>query len=172
MAARAAAILKVHHHYVRDGPNGLENGGNAPLAAKDGDAVLDELLKEAEMEISMRNSPALPAPKAEEMSPSQTANVTINGHHRELSFANNSQWTGNLSVKRVIRAHPATRLGVWTRKDWRALEQCFIDERRRTVQTRRKLRVADVVQIYLDSEGISIAECVGEWHMYVLLSKC
>jgi hypothetical protein len=165
MAARAAAILKVHHRYIHDGAV-PEGASVAAASAQDGEAVLDELLKEAEMEISMRN--ATPAPKVEEGSPSRMADTTVVTHQH--SFANTSQWTGNLSARRVVRQHPVTRLGVWTRKDWRALEQCFIDERRRTVQTRRKLRVVDVVQTYLDSEDMVPAQCIGEWHMYVALA--
>lgn len=160
-AARAAAILKVHHLYVHDGPAPPPLSRSASQA-KDGETVLDELLKEAEMEVSMRNGIVT---KVEETSPSRVLENVRRRHLSDHSLGNASQSHANRSARRVTREPPASRLGVWTRKDWRALEQCFIDERRRTGQHGTRLRGEDVIQLYLESEGIAVEQCVGEWHM-------
>lgn len=150
-AARAAAILKVHHQYIQDGhwPAGISP--SPPIAARsaseDGERVLDELLREAELEVSTMRA-------AEQSAVGEiSAEVSTDVEESKL---------GNISAARVIR-QPPSRLGIWTKHDWRELEQCFIDERRRTNRLREELDPKEVVKLYLESQQMTAEDCVGEW---------
>lgn len=158
-AARAAALLKGHHRYVHGDTRQLDD--TALTSAKDGDTILDELLK-IEMENSLRNGPTAAA----SMSPVRTINGTSKRHRRDQSLANTSARTVNLSARRVPKDQLAKPLGRWQVSDWRSLEQCFIDERRRATQKGRRMRNADVIQAYLESRDILAAHCKGEWDLY------
>ena len=124
--------------------------------------ALDELLKMAECEVLQV------APKEEQISPQLGYMAAFDdtgvqgGHVSELTQRAS---VPNLSVRRYMREHPSERLHSWTRHDWRTLEQCFIDERRRTSRMREAFEVKEVVRLYLEGEGLSEADCALEWHL-------
>jgi hypothetical protein len=150
-AARAAAILKIHHKYIQEGswparsPDFAEQSGNSP----EGERVLDELLKEAELEVSMYT---------EDFETTSQLDISVES---EEAKPNQSLLPGR-SLK-----HGSHRLAVWTRHDWRNLEQCFIDERRRTKLAKIEFDANEVVRIFLENEQLRLENCVGEWDTWV-----
>lgn len=124
--------------------------------------ALDELLKMAESEVLQV------VPKVEQISPQLgfIAAFDDTGMDRNhVSEVTQRASAPNLSVRRFVREHPSVRLHSWSRHDWRTLEQCFIDERRRTARTREPFEVKEVVRLYLEAEELSEADCALEWHL-------
>lgn len=160
-AARAAAILKIHHHYIHDGfwPAGVNPVSRAASgSSEEGERALDDLLRQAEREVSMQLQEGSPNSQqyldSSQECPSASVSSSTTAHaeeHRERS----------VSASRHIPDHTQSR--AWTRFDWRALEQCFIDELRRKRMTRESVDPAEVVRLYLDNEQMETGQCVGEW---------
>ena len=149
-AARATAILKIHHHYIQGGcwPDIQPDSVVHHVNGQDGEWVLDELLREAELEVSM--------------SVGMNGETGLSDTTVEIESIQDPHIS--MSARRNERMEKPRRLAAWTRHDWRALEQCFIDERRRTKNLGEELSTLDVVQLYLDSEQLGEEDCDGEWN--------
>jgi hypothetical protein len=154
-AARAAAILKVHHQYIQDG---LWSAAINPLAraasgsSEEGERALDDLLKQAEREVSAHLQSQSNDSHQSLSQTSLLGHVTMYGEElRERSMSASRHFVDQ------------RKLDIWTRHDWRALEQCFIDELRRKRSSREGVEPAEVVRLYLESEQLRPDQCTGEW---------
>lgn len=158
-AARAAAILKVHHHYVQEGtwPAGVNPMARAASgSSEEGERALDDLLKQAEREVSTSVQETSQSSRRAPVDSSQdelSVNVTMASH-------DDSRRERSISASRHVLDQ--SKLDVWTRHDWRALEQCFIDELRRKRSSREQVEPAEVVRLYLESEQLRPEHCVGQ----------
>lgn len=161
-AARAAAILKVYHKYIENGSESQSSPARHASASDsqqsmntNGNRILDELLAEAEAEVSIHV-----ARKEEMLEGSSFDTTALNAEvdRRERSVS-------TLSARRTPKSAISARSARWTKDDWRQLEQCFVDERRRTRELGVDIDPARVVNLFLDSEQISQSDCTGEWAM-------
>lgn len=160
-AARAAAILKVHHRYIQEGTWPL---GANPLAraasgsSEEGERALDDLLKQAEREVSeaLQEPPSALAAHMEMVQEHSSVEVGSMSHDHAEDRRERSMSASRHFVDQ-------SRLDVWTRQEWRALEQCFIDELRRKRNSREHVEPAEVVRLYLESEQLKPEQCFGEW---------
>lgn len=158
-AARAAAILKVHHHYIQEGtwPAGVNPLSRAASgSSEEGERALDDLLKQAEREVSAA---------LQEQSPAVQVNVesSLEESSMEVGLTTYQEEQRERSMSASRHFIDPSKLSVWGRHDWRALEQCFIDELRRKRNSRDPVDPTEVVRLYLESEQLKPEQCVGEW---------
>lgn len=158
-AARAAAILKVHHHYIQEGtwPAGVNPLSRAASgSSEEGERALDDLLKQAEREVSAALQEQSTVLQAGVESSQDESSLEV-----AMSIYPEEQRERSMSASRHFIDQ--SKLEVWTRHDWRALEQCFIDELRRKRSSRDPVEPAEVVRLYLESEQLKPEQCTGEW---------
>lgn len=153
-AARAALILHTQHKYVRGSSHPIDE----PHIAQDpnaADRLLDELLREAEHDVTAQSGARLVT--------KTDSSVRFPRIERERTLS-----PEKTMVRRVDRTDLSVRVtGAWTRREWRSLEQCFIDEHRRLGNKEHLVEIAEVIRLFLENEGVRVNNCVGDWSMYV-----
>lgn len=158
-AARAAAILKVHHHYIQEGvwPAGVNPLSRAASgSSEEGERALDDLLKQAEREVSVAVQETSTAVHTHDEASCEESSM-------EVSVTDYDQERRERSISASRHFIDQSKLHQWTRHDWRALEQCFIDELRRKRGSREQVEPAEVVKLYLESEQLKPEQCIGQW---------
>ncbi|TNY23543.1 hypothetical protein DMC30DRAFT_389305 [Rhodotorula diobovata] len=177
-AARAAAILKVHHKYVEQGISAVDAARAAAdafdKAQREGEE--DEDSEEEELRTLLLDA----VDELREQAPAQARTRTR---------------TRSVSVSVTTSTSTAAAGGRWTPAEWRRLEQTLVELGRRL---RRDTSVASscvggrsmrsesiamanvvgdevepeaVVEAFLRSMGVAREECVGEWNWDKLLFR-
>jgi hypothetical protein len=138
VAARAAAILKVHHSYIEKGQRGQSVG-------LDQERFLEEEERSRHSGfIDVTNSPA--------GAQSCPSNTPIE-RHPVSSLADAMPSMGEA---------PSRSLNVWTKTDWRRLERALVDLKRELRQ-RGAIDAEAVVELFVEREGVDISRLRGEW---------
>lgn len=180
-AARAAAILKVHHEYVEHGLDRSalqrdqkkrkssicavgDDEGLMMVDVQDADesARLKELLSTAEAEIlsfvptpSSLASFRSPAPSSRSASLARPPSP----HAAQLSSRQSSSAPYALA--------PTNTSLPWSKSDWHRLESALVDETRSARSEGRSTTVDNVIRVLLEREGLGDQQCGGDWQSCV-----
>ncbi|GAA5857728.1 hypothetical protein JCM1840_000886 [Sporobolomyces johnsonii] len=164
-AARAAAILKVHHKYVEQGIESEGKGKGKEVVRhedrqeedeedEDDEEELRTLLLDAEDEVRE----TIPRARSRAEAPSTSS---AQGRSRTVSVESTST-SARFSVVGER----------WTSREWRGLEQTLVElTKRKRKEGGGEVEGEEVVEVFLEKWGVQREECRGDWEWDKLLIR-
>lgn len=174
-AARAAAILRVHHHYIQEGylaQEPVKRAGDAlypPLPDTSASASLPALLHAAEAAQAAERRAATPAPPT----------PWLPG-----AFTPRSERRARVPVVTAYALRPQAQSGKWSEHAWAQLDRQFRAQVQQlvdaspesdSVAARRAAALnvdpAEVLIQFLEAEGLEPDDLQGEWQLTLLYAR-